>query len=426
MNREKVLDSIPIDLITEIHSRLPAKSVARFRCVSKLWCSMLRRPYFIDLFLTRSWARPRILFILQRGDEWSFFSSPQPQNPYDNSFVVADFHMKFFQHPGLASLAVTSGLVYFPSLQISKKIEDEAPVVCNPRTGQYMILPKLLRDKWSYSFLGYDPIDNQHKVLFMASPYSTDDHKILTLGTRNMCWRKLECSLTHDIWSREICINGVLYYLASPFDEKAETSPYVIVCFDVRSEKFKFIDIERFYIWSMLINYKGKLGGISWENVGNILELRIWILEDVNKHEWSKYVYTLGEDAVLNRLDHFIVGVTPNGEIVFSMRKTSKPFYVYYFNPEMNTLRKVKIQALDSDTSVYAFVNFVEDLNVNDSKQLKSSLANRGLNIIRRRPQPQQRRHTSSRDLSNSASSVKNKQPTTLLQNKYDLLANLE
>ncbi|XP_020866668.1 F-box protein At1g31080-like isoform X2 [Arabidopsis lyrata subsp. lyrata] len=61
MNRGENSDSIPIDLILEILSRLPSKSIARFRCLSKLWGSMLRQPYFTELFLTRSSARPRLL-----------------------------------------------------------------------------------------------------------------------------------------------------------------------------------------------------------------------------------------------------------------------------------------------------------------------------------------------------------------------------
>ncbi|KAL9813123.1 putative F-box domain-containing protein [Arabidopsis thaliana] len=37
---------IPIDLIIEIFSKLPFKSIALCRCVSKHWGSILRRPDF--------------------------------------------------------------------------------------------------------------------------------------------------------------------------------------------------------------------------------------------------------------------------------------------------------------------------------------------------------------------------------------------
>ena len=72
-------DSIPSDLINEIFLRLPAKSIARFCCVSKLWGYMLFHPYFTELFLTRSSAWPRLLLIVAQYPEWLFFSSPQPK-----------------------------------------------------------------------------------------------------------------------------------------------------------------------------------------------------------------------------------------------------------------------------------------------------------------------------------------------------------
>ncbi|XP_025823822.1 F-box protein At3g49450-like isoform X3 [Panicum hallii] len=42
---------LPPEVITEILARLPAKSVGRFRCVSRAWCAMLSTAYFVDLHL---------------------------------------------------------------------------------------------------------------------------------------------------------------------------------------------------------------------------------------------------------------------------------------------------------------------------------------------------------------------------------------
>ncbi|ESQ33741.1 hypothetical protein EUTSA_v10009326mg, partial [Eutrema salsugineum] len=314
--------SIPFDLSLSIFSRLPAKSIARFCCVSKQWGSMLHHPYFTELFLTKSWTRPGLLFILKGHHECSVFSSPQLQHPYGKSSLVvvsADFHVN--------------------KLITEKKGEDAlVPVICNPTTRQYATLPKLETDGMSRSFLGFDPIDKQFKVLVvMAScPLYSDDHRILTLETGKMGWRKIQCPLTQTPISQGICINGVLYYLADYIA--------LIVCFDVKSEKFKFIEaVECFY--ATLINYKGKLGGIrhKYNCDSNTLELRMWVLEDVEKQEWSKYIYTLQDDRFVDLRYFTVAGVTTMGEIVLSMYK-SKLFYVFYFNPERSTHQSVEIQ----------------------------------------------------------------------------------
>lgn len=81
----------------------------------------------------------------------------------------------------------------------------------------------------------------------------------MTLGTGELRWRNIHCPSIHEPLSKGIYINGILYYLAEELDDT-----HVIVCFDVRSEEFKFIKAECFrYLDAIrLINYKGKLGGI--------------------------------------------------------------------------------------------------------------------------------------------------------------------
>ncbi|KAG7547860.1 F-box associated interaction domain [Arabidopsis suecica] len=344
-------DSIPIDLITEICSRLPAKSIARFRCVSKLWSSILRRPYFTELFLTRSSAKPRILFAIEGDGWWSLFSLPQTlMSPYDESssslVVTAKYHMDFHQDPNMwihpssdrhFSCGYASGLIYFYSMCIKLKDDYvEVPSICNPNTGQYAILPSLERGvegfEKPFSFLGFDPIDKQYKVL---KPHQGCGgyHRIVTLGngTGKMRWRTIKCPLPHDPVSEGICINGVLYYL-------------------------------------------------------DAIELYMWILEDVEKHEWSKYAYTLWDDKFFVDDDKYahvvVVGVTSMGEIILSMGyyTSDQPFYVFYFNPKNNTIQRVEIRGLEECDydhlrhMVYTFVDHVEDLNVNDSKLLNSSI----------------------------------------------------
>ncbi|AEC06426.1 F-box family protein [Arabidopsis thaliana] len=408
--------TITNDLTVEILSRLPAKSVARFHCVSKQWGSIFGSPYFKELFLTRSSTKPRLLFAMaekvneEKNCVWRFFSTPQLENPYEKSsstlVAAAEFHVKFSPDKlyichcydlKYFSIGYASGLIYLYGDR-----GEATPLICNPTTGRYAILPNRYTYRKAYSFFGFDPIDKQYKALSIFYPSGPGHSKILTFGAGHMKWRKINCPLRydrHDIKSEGICINGVLYYLGSTSDCVKDghgiVSDYVIVCFDIRSEKFTFIDVERF---CRLINYKGKLAVIYWEddvdiyklyysdvdeyveyniNDDDINELRVWVLEDVKKQQWSKYAYTWTDDRFFRRRVS-IAGGTASGEIVFSMLKYTpkQPFYVFYFNPERNTLQRVEIQGfgevLKKTCRVCTFVNHVEDLNVHDFKQLKS------------------------------------------------------
>ncbi|CAA7048032.1 unnamed protein product [Microthlaspi erraticum] len=318
-------------------------------------------PYFTELFLTRSSARPRLLFAVEQRNRLSFYSSPQRRNPYKkplSSLVVsAEFHTKFppdnmQMYPRTDrqfACGYASGLIYFFALLSKKDDNYGVPAVCNPNTGLYATLPYLQRYKEDYNFFGFDPIDKQFKVLFMAyHPRCSEwrDHRIMTLDTgRRRLWRKIKCPLTHEPWSQGICINGVLYYI-------------------------------------------GKLGVYHWEDRvdENAIVFSVRVLEDFEKPEWSKPEYTLRDDKIFfdecSNVSIRVVGMSDAGEIFFSMcYYTSKqPFYVFYFNPETKTHHSVEIKGFGDDSEelgkrfVYTFANHVEDLNVNDAKLLRSSI----------------------------------------------------
>ncbi|CAH8351498.1 unnamed protein product [Eruca vesicaria subsp. sativa] len=258
------------------------------------------------------------------------------------------------------------------------------PVICNPKAGLHETLPYINRCRKSYSFFGFDPISKKCKALFMAYPSGPDDHRIMTLGTRGMRWRKIKCSLIHEGVSQGVSINGVLYYLGdtSAYEVSEGKSTLAIVCFDVRAENFKFIYLES---CCELINYKGKLGVIYRDNItDDTMELCVWVLEDVEKQEWSKYAYILKGDNFFPEYVS-VVGVISTGEIMFSMADyiSKQPFYVFYFNLERKTLQRVEIQGFGEyrDTSrpnyhmkAHVFSDHIDDLNVNYPKLLKSSI----------------------------------------------------
>jgi len=71
------------------------------------------------------------------------------------------------------------------------------------------------------------------------------------------------------------------------------------------------------------------------------LYLYLWIQEDAKKQEWLECVYTFPVNIVVKG-DASGVGVTATHEIILSMDYISKPFFVFYFNPERKTLERVK------------------------------------------------------------------------------------
>ncbi|WZZ54990.1 hypothetical protein YC2023_055097 [Brassica napus] len=224
-----------------------------------------------------------LLFAFQDDSEVVFFSSPQPENPEENSYVVAPIERIF------------EGM----------KDSEYVPVICNPSTGQSLNLPTLKSSKrfGVESYLGYDPVSKEFKVLsmetsFVSGQYLSVKHQVLTLGTEKLSWRMVECCIPHNSSRKWICISGVLYYTAT---EGYWSS--MVVCFDLNSEKFTFENFmkasgKEMHGSTTLINYNGKLGLLMSEDTssdyicGASKSLKLWVLRDAGKNEWSEHVYT--------------------------------------------------------------------------------------------------------------------------------------
>ncbi|XP_018465159.2 F-box protein DOR [Raphanus sativus] len=368
------MDEIPVDLIIEILSRLPTKTIARCRWVSKLWASIICRTDFSELFMTRSQARPQILFTFRKSD-FSFFLTPQAQN---KSSLVAKNHMKLPTDDSSQICGPVRGFVCLTNY--SSGIKETVSTVCNLSTGQAIHLPNAKTNgNFVKSYLGFDPIDKQFKVLLInnATQGVSDEHQVLTLGTPNLSWRNIKsCCISYcypHYYNDGICINGGLYYVAAV---SKGPSISAIVCFDVKSEKLRIVNkAEGMELRSdsTLVNNKGKLGVFEGGWVGGVFtgettSFELWVLVDAEKHEWSKHLYVLPPlwKNVVAKSDLYFVGVTGKDEIVFSKLYISDSFYVYYYNIEDNTVTRVEIQGMSAfkNFNFHVSLDHVEDVKL--------------------------------------------------------------
>ncbi|CAL9247352.1 unnamed protein product [Arabidopsis halleri] len=280
-SRRENSKEIPIDLLIDIFSRLSMADIARCRCVSKLWSSVPRLRYFTELFLKISSARPRILFTFPHNGKRIFYSISQHLHSEPSPFpFVPYYHMSFPKGKGSSyDYEILAPVRGFLCSKASK------PMIYNPSTGECKTLPRAMTKRTEMkTYFGYDPIDKLFKVFCVSKVLLASEDfacRVSTLGTGEVYWRMIECSIPHRPLRGEICIDGVLYYVAECIGNKIPEC-YMVVCFDVRSEKFKFLVVEFIFWCSTLINCKGKLGVLWSVPFGLTHELTkyfvLWIL----------------------------------------------------------------------------------------------------------------------------------------------------
>ncbi|XP_033131848.1 putative F-box protein At1g32660 [Brassica rapa] len=361
------LDSVHDDLKMAIMSRLPAKSLMKFRCVSKMWCSFIRRQELVDSFFAVSSAEPRFIVSFSNNafgkpEEKLTFLLSYPEGSSSSS-LVPRFEMAL--PVGLrASQEYCASLHGFLSVYT-----DHGLMVCNPSTEQVFNLTK------NTQFVGYDPIGGQHKALsvHLRDPSSARPHllhKVLTLGGG---WRDIEGTPVPYIpVSVGVCINGVIYYGGYKYNSTTDfkNKNPVVMCFDVRSEKVSFIQAPSAVVLcgknAIFIEYNGKLASILVHPpLARSIPFDLWILEDAQKHEWSKqtcvFPSSAWESVSCRRMS--FQGTNKAGEIIIvpSVVNTIKvqPFYIFYYNVTTNNVRRVRLLGIGDNEEFQRSYGFV-------------------------------------------------------------------
>ncbi|EFH70329.1 hypothetical protein ARALYDRAFT_314223 [Arabidopsis lyrata subsp. lyrata] len=339
----KPTSSFPLDLISEILLRLPEKSVARFRCVSKLWLSITTRNVVVGL--------PSLLLCFTEYENLFVSSIPQHHHSlqdsnksYSSSQPIDRYHLKFLLHNNFPLTESVHGLICFQ--------ESATPIVCNPSKRQCLTLPKP-RKSWERLtvFLGYDPIEGKHKVMCLPFRRSSDVCRVLTLGPAQESWRTVKTKPTHcsDYHTSGRCIKGVVYYIAYVYG----TDVWVVMSFDVRSEKFGMIQLPSDFHRDPLIACVRK----TTETDG---KMTLCILEDAEKHKWSNEI----SNTYLK-----VKGITHAGEFIYVPDVVRKSSYILFYDPVRNSFRRFELKGVIEEKSVlnnlfyrmlHAFPNHVE------------------------------------------------------------------
>ncbi|KAL0843432.1 hypothetical protein Bca101_016677 [Brassica carinata] len=218
-NTTTTTTTIPFDLIIEILSLLPAKSLLRFQSVSKLWFSTIRSKFFLDLFQTRSKTRPRLLFNLYHRDSRKKFIFSAPEHTDDDksssSSVMARYDMPISAPRYNVLYGSVNGFFCF------RGVSSHTITVYNPTTRQVVKLPDAKpKGRHMTALLGYDPVEDQYKVLCVVMREGQDipqEHLVCTVSSSHdekQEWRKIE-NPTGDYYHNicgDICIDGALCY----------------------------------------------------------------------------------------------------------------------------------------------------------------------------------------------------------------------
>nr|XP_011462062.1 PREDICTED: F-box/kelch-repeat protein At3g23880-like [Fragaria vesca subsp. vesca] len=199
------------DMIAEILSRLPVKSLMRFRCVCKSWLALINDPSF---------AR-------NQTSRLKLLEAVNPARSIDFEAILKDDDRLEYtvlpEAPILWVLGSCNGLIC--------REEDKGGdlILWNPSTRDTYKLPEQINTRYTcfYGF-GYDSTSEDYKIIVGLKSEIT----VFTLKTG--AWKIIEQSPNLEIFYGQGCLlNGALYWLDDNY------SRFRIISFDLAEEKFQ-------------------------------------------------------------------------------------------------------------------------------------------------------------------------------------------
>ncbi|KAJ4915829.1 F-box protein [Raphanus sativus] len=361
-----VAPEITFDIIVEILRRLPAKSLMRFRCVSKLWSGLIRSRYFCNAYLTKkiSLSPPSMgepVFLYKRYNFVTHFTHHGSVDfttsqllsltlssaiDSDESSLEPDLVFPSKEAKGVHGMMSLRGLILY---NFRRKA-----CIYNPTTRQSLTLPavksnicaqqELRRYKHLY-FFGYDPVLDQYKIVCnVFERWITSEFWVFVLEPGGF-WKRIEDDDQPHIPTGEVlCINGVIYYRV--FNHTCFDAVY---CFDVRSEKFRVVKtpphaVSQFGQSVGFIEHGGKPALFDYTHIRETGVSELWILEDGLVGTWSRKTLVLKPcqkhlvgDIIMGSRVH---GTGQNNEVILRL---SRPSYLLYYHLIENDLREVNI-----------------------------------------------------------------------------------
>jgi F-box interacting protein len=326
----------PTDILFDIFSRLPIKSLLRFRRVSPLWCCIIDDPFLEHMHRLRRIEEPKVLLIDLPAQE------PDSMLREDGAFL------RFTANSKVCNIleGYCNGLLCF-----TKKVHgfQISPLfLFNPARQEVVEVPlPCMEDddraaapcKRKYG-LGFDCSTNTYKIVAVFEGFDLCA-QVYTLGGGS--WRAIKgppCGLFES--GKPIYARGRLHW-----DVNGDVEGKKIVSFDVHQEEFGFISRPKLSSCDHLVDLKGELAIVDLSSEELI---EIWVMkeyENKKKKEWVK-VYKIGVKGVHGNSQVRVIGLcSEHGEIL-----VKADFFENYFfyNPKTDNLRYTHVPRLKDQT----------------------------------------------------------------------------
>lgn len=305
---------VPADSVYQIFLKLPAKSLLRFRCVSKIWRDIIDGLSFAKKHIAFAAEQPQIL---PAAVPFPIGAQALHSLTYDgNSIKESDYPvLEFLNNESYDLSHIAYGLLLFEN----QNCRAEA-FLYNPLRGEVLELPRAstpAAETYSTDYwygMGFNNMTNTYKIVRVFPVKADDDHmsssdgllasEIYTMGTSS--WRRISSIPPFSLSKHGVSVYGDMHWSTSWIDRIDDR---MIISFDFGKEEFIQISPPDHLVLPnyclKLTNLRESLAIIDLSSDHQFIE--IWVMKDYNKKEWAKE-YRTNKCEILGNSLFFSVG----------------------------------------------------------------------------------------------------------------------
>ncbi|CAI9755932.1 unnamed protein product [Fraxinus pennsylvanica] len=307
---------LPLEILVEILSRLPARAVFRCKCVCKTWLEILSDPQFVALHFAVARARPGLVVD---------FEDKIDHHDLDQVSLVK-FDLKRLSESTDANIVLDGSVNGLLCLR-DTKYEHETVYVCNPITREYVRLPDpegvvRYHSIVTYGF-GVSRVAGEYKVVRVCHDQVLDpisqsciriprsECQVYTLGTRS--WRTINENMLNFAYggrcrSVGLFFNGNVHWLIQDLNEDTHE---LISCFDLEKEAFRPFPSPFPGRQGLLVSLGVLQDRLCLCDNTSFLEINIWVMKEYGvEKSWTR-------EFVIGKMTELI---GPTLEVVYPLK----------------------------------------------------------------------------------------------------------
>ncbi|XP_050222074.1 F-box/kelch-repeat protein At3g06240-like [Mercurialis annua] len=307
---KKMSEYLPEEVVLQILSRLPVKSILKFRCVCKLWNCIVKNPHFISAFSSNNHNH---YFFLRH----SYASYQDSRLRFDNKHL--DHYLRLYPPSDKAKIisvvASSNGLVCLSGA--SQKF-----ILWNPSIRKSLMVPESTfprscpNSKTVLGF-GFDSRTNDYKLL-MARFLVHSISEVFLYSLNSNSWKKIlvACKYREGIdWLIDTSFVDGRFYWPIIAEKKN-----VVLVFDLRNEMFAEITLPECleYVDKSYLKMKAfgesSIAVIHQNARDSSYESNIWVMKEYTSGAWMNLA-TVGKRW---RGDSNVLEFRDNGEVLVS------------------------------------------------------------------------------------------------------------